>query len=437
MTNWDAIVVGGGFAGIMAARELSEAGLTVLVLEGRDRLGGRTEYREMPGTDANIELGGTYLDDAQPHVQREAKRYGVELRLPPVPERFIWHLDGRRWEGGFPVPWEEAVEAERALAEIRAAAARIRMDQPHYQQGIEDLDVSIQDFVDRLSVGPVTRDFLLAWAALYTGDDGLEASALYHLHSISTLGGSPVALAPSLILASGTSSLIEAIAGDCTGEIRLSARVTSVVQGEKGVLVTTEAGEELCADRAVIAIPVNTLKDVSFDPPLDEAKQILAREGHIARGYKFFALVENIPEAVQAVGRGVEGGVMWLSTDRWIGERNLLVGFSIPKDGFSSFDIRDVQVAVDAYIPGAHVVAVDGFDWNMDPFSRGTWMVPRAGQMTGLPGPHNADEGRLHFAGADLSLRWFSWIEGALETGHEAAHRLIAAAQRQDWKSTA
>lgn len=437
MTNWDAIVVGGGFAGVMAARELSEAGWTVLLLEGRDRLGGRTACRALAGTDARIELGGTYLDEAQEHVHREAERYGLELRWPPEPERFIWHLDGRRWEGGFPVPWEEAVEAEQALAGVRAAAGRFTIAQPHFEQGIEDLDVSVDEFVDRFGVGPVTREFLLAWAALYTCTDEHQASVLYHLHAIAALGGSPAALAPALCLASGTSSLIEAIAGDITGEIKLSTRVCSVAQDDEGVTVATESGEEFRADRAVIALPVNVLGDVAFDPPLNDGKQELARKGHAGRGFKFFALVDNVPEAVQAVGWGVEGGVTWLSTDRWVGGRNLLVGFATPADDFSPFDRGDVQKAVEAYLPGAHVVAVDGFDWNTDPFSKGTWMVPHAGQMTSLPGPHNDDEGRLHFAGADFSLRWFSWIEGALETGHDAAHRLIAATKREEWKTSA
>lgn len=374
-----------------------------------------------------IELGGTYLDHEQAHIRREAERYGLELQWPPEPQRFVWHLDGRRWEGGFPIPYEEAVGAETALAAVRAAAARVAVEQPHYQQGIADVDVSVSDFVAELPIGPVTRDFLLAWAALYTGTDEHEASVLYHLHSISAFGGSPVALAPALKLEGGTSSLVQGIAGDCSGEIKLSTRVTSVLQDHTGVAVTTEAGEEHRADRAVIALPVNTLADVTFEPPLAEGKRVLAGRGHAARGYKFFALVENVSEVVQAVGWNVVGDVTWLSTDRLIDGRNLLVGFSNPSEGFSPFDTADAQRAVEAYLPGARVVAVDGYDWNLDPFSKGTWMVPHAGQMTSLPGAHTEDEGRLHFAGADFSLRWFSWIEGALETGHEAAHRLMAA----------
>lgn len=423
----DAIVVGGGFAGVMAARELSRANMDVLLLEGRDRLGGRTVYRAFADTEFQVDLGGTYFDERQTHVMRETERYGLELIWPQDPERFVWCLAGRRWEGGFPIHWEEAAAAEGAIAQLRRAAARLELERPHFLQDIAGLDVSVKELVDGLGAGPITRDLLLAWASLYTGTDEHQASALFHLHSIAALGGSPVSLAPALTLGNGTSSLIRAMAADITGEIRLSAPVASISQHDGGVVVVGQDGEEFRASRAVVALPVNTLADVSFDPPLHEGKRVLAQDRHAARGFKFFALVENVPERVQAVGWNVEGGVVWLSTTALIGDRNLLEGFSYPCPGFSPFDLHDVQRAVDVYLPGARVVAVDGHDWNTDPFSQGTWMVPKPGQLTSLPTAHNLDEGRLHFAGADFSLRWLSWIEGALETGYEASHRLLAA----------
>ncbi|MEV5012833.1 NAD(P)/FAD-dependent oxidoreductase [Streptomyces sp. NPDC055692] len=425
MTDWDAIVIGGGFAGTMAAREISAAGLSVLLVEGRERLGGRTDYRKFADTDSMIEMGGTYLDDSQPHIKRETARYGIDLVYPPEPERYIWNLAGTRSEEAFPVPWEEAVPAEEGLAAIRAAAARLQLEKPHCHQDIDDLDVSIEEFIDRLSVGPVTRDLLHTWASLYTGTESDRASALFHLHSIAALGGSPVALAPSLVMHSGTKSLINGIAGDIHGEVRLSTHVSSITQDAEGVTVTTSTGEELRAKRAVVALPVNTLADVTFDPPLSQAKQELARDRHAGNGYKFFALVDNVPQAVQAFGWGAPGGVTFLATDKWIGEHNLLVGFAHASDGFSPLKIDDMQRAVEEYLPEARVLAVDGFDWNQDPYARGTWMVPHPGQLTALTGAHHSDEGHLYFAGADFSLRWMTWIEGALETGHEAAQRLV------------
>ena len=73
----DAIVVGGGFAGATAARELSRAGCRVVLLEARDRLGGRTWTSSFAGQP--VEMGGTWVHWHQPHVWAELTRYGLEL----------------------------------------------------------------------------------------------------------------------------------------------------------------------------------------------------------------------------------------------------------------------------------------------------------------------------------------------------------------------
>jgi phytoene dehydrogenase-like protein len=71
----DVVVIGAGFAGIAAARDLSEAGRSVVILEARDRIGGRTWYREIPGTGVMAEYGGMFFARAtQPSLAREMDR---------------------------------------------------------------------------------------------------------------------------------------------------------------------------------------------------------------------------------------------------------------------------------------------------------------------------------------------------------------------------
>ena len=72
----DAVVIGAGFAGLVAARDLIEAGHRVVVLEARDRAGGRTYSDTFPGTDVVIDLGAEWFDPARHHfMAAEVERY--------------------------------------------------------------------------------------------------------------------------------------------------------------------------------------------------------------------------------------------------------------------------------------------------------------------------------------------------------------------------
>ena len=88
----DAVVVGAGFAGLTAARELSRHGLSVHIVEARDRIGGRTWLDRRLGRD--LEIGGTWVHWTQPHVWAEMTRYGLATTPSPEPERAFWWADG-------------------------------------------------------------------------------------------------------------------------------------------------------------------------------------------------------------------------------------------------------------------------------------------------------------------------------------------------------
>ena len=96
----DVVVLGAGFAGVAAARNLQEAGTRVVILEARDRIGGRTWYREMPGAGVSAEYGGMFFSRAtQPHLAAEIERYGIAVTPPVEPELVAWIRGDERHEG--------------------------------------------------------------------------------------------------------------------------------------------------------------------------------------------------------------------------------------------------------------------------------------------------------------------------------------------------
>jgi len=120
----DVVVIGAGFAGLVAARELGRTGLDVLVLEARDRVGGRTWTDRRLGHD--LELGGTWVHWVQPHTWAEMTRYGREITRSPAAGEAFWLGAGGARRAGTPEEFMALIaDGQQAIVDdVRAAIPR-------------------------------------------------------------------------------------------------------------------------------------------------------------------------------------------------------------------------------------------------------------------------------------------------------------------------
>lgn len=236
----DVIVIGAGFAGATAAREFADAGRSVLVLEARDRVGGRTWYQQGALDGLALELGGTWIDPLHRLAHRELSRYGFTASEPwPFTLPNAWILGGRRVEAALPVPAGDVPDFENFLVALRAAARRIDPEAPLEDQGLKDLDVSFDDFLDSLSLRPAVHELASAGLGSIFGDD---ASALNLLHRVAVVGSLTgyLASAGSQVIEGGTSTLVAAMLEDSGAYVQLSTPVQAIRQDGAGVVAETE-----------------------------------------------------------------------------------------------------------------------------------------------------------------------------------------------------
>ncbi|CAB4943058.1 MAG: FAD-dependent oxidoreductase [Actinobacteria bacterium] len=427
MVDVDTLVIGSGLAGLTAARDLTDRGYSVLVLEARDRLGGRVYTRPFTGHEALIiEVGGAHLNlRSERNMRREIDRYGIEVYANEGDVKHSCFFVAGQLRTGLPVPVDQLSALERAAIRMAEDAKRISPGIPLADQSVSDLDVSIADYFGRLELPPEAHDFVVGLVAGWIQADAERTTVIHLLQAVLSCGGSPFDTFFGTFgegFVHGASSLVEAIVAGSDLDVRFSSHVTDVSQGEGSVTARTSSGQTYSGATCVIAVPAWTLGSIAFDPPLAMDKYATLAQAHHVKGVKKVLLVENAPTGVFSVS-GLSARFQWLFQDRVLPDgRILMVGFSLHED-LAANDVDAAQVAIAQLLPGARVVAVDGEDWYADPLTRGIVGFCPTGLGRTFAATMSRPEGLLAFAGAELTtdpLFW-GWMEGAVESGHEAA----------------
>jgi pseudooxynicotine oxidase len=217
----------------------------------------------------------------------------------------------------------------------------------------------------------------------------------------------------------GTQSLVHAIATGAEFETRLSTPVAAVTQHGRGIEVRTRAGETLTAKLVIVAVPLNALPGIEFDPPLSEGKQEAIALGQASRGIKIFIHASGEPVFQNAIKPGHAFG--YLDTEILYPDgTQLLIGFGPDADNCDATDLASVQRQLDEILPGYEALAATAHDWLSDEFSRGTWAIHRPGWYTHHHAEMQRPEGAVILAGSDLANGWAGFMDGAIESGLRA-----------------
>jgi monoamine oxidase len=420
---YDAIVLGGGFAGVTAARELKQKGYSTLLLESRHRLGGRTLTVRMG--EHHFEFGGFWVHWTQPYVWAEINRYNLAVDETPgsVPDRFFFSIDGSPFE----MPASELMSGNNAFEKL-FGDARVIWERPYDQ----NYNWEALAAADKRSVAEVMEakgftdeekmelDGIVGVMAHTTSDKASYveiarwyAAAAFHYDTLAAATG-------RYTIRDGTIALIDAMIEDSNPNIELNAVVKSVKQDADSVTVQTADGKTFRCKTLVNTLPMNAVGEVMFDPPLSNLKMAGYREKHAGEGLKTYMEIEGQWGKLAGLDSS-SSPLSFIMTYKELLDSTIILGFGSDGSNFDPNDKGKAQQALQRILPEVRVISATGYNWVQDPFAQGTWCTYRPGQLARFGTEMTRSEGRVFMGSGDHGEGWRGFIDGAIGRGIRVA----------------
>ena len=451
----DVAIVGAGFAGLTAARELERRGHSTIVLEARDRVGGRVLNAEIGGGEVT-ERGGTFAGPTQDRVIALGEKLGVGLFNTYDTGENLYIANGSRlrfsdssFTGSAPPDPTILPDLIQFVTRLDEMSKEVPVDAPWSTPKAAEYDAqTLQQFVDENTVTPQFKNLASIATRPIFGAEPREISLLYVLFYIASSGNEQNVGtfernfntrdgAQMYRFVGGSQVICKRIARKLGRSVVLESPVRRIVQERRGVTVHSDR-MEVRAKRAIVAVPPVLTGKIDYDPVLPDDRVDLI--DHFPQG--------NLTKAACVYPRpfwrddGLTGQVLYengpisasFDDSPEDGGKGVVFGF-IGGDQARSFaklkpkQRRRAVIANYVEFFGSQAAEPSKYietAWKAETWTRGCPVgIPGLGQLSANGPALRRPVGRIHWAGTETSDYWAGYMDGAVRSGERAAAEVL------------
>ena len=446
----DVVIVGAGAAGLTAANELRKAGLSVAVLEARDRVGGRLWTDVVDG--AMLEIGGQWVSPDQEALKETIADLGLETYRRYREGDSVYINEGgevTRFTGEiFPVPPATEQELVRLIEKLDAMVAEIDPDAPWEHPDAEALDrVSFEAWLEQETDDQEARDNIALFiAGAMLTKPAYAFSALQALLMAASAGSFSHLVDADYILdervVGGLQQVPLLLAERIGDDVLLEQPVHTVEWSDEGVTVLTDGGLTVRARSAILAHAPILYPWIDFNPALPRLKQQMHQ--HISMGFviKVHAVYDR-PFWRELGLSGTAFSPYELSHEAYDNtnhgdERGTLVGFVSDRNADDLFRVSAEERKERILESLSHYFGPDTknpivyfeSDWGAEEWTRGAYAASfDLGGLHRYGADLRTPVGPIHFACSDMAGAGYQHVDGAIRMGRLVAERILAGAR--------
>jgi monoamine oxidase len=444
---YDVIIAGAGYAGLMAARELHRQGLSIRVLEARDRLGGRVHTRQLDA-DTYVDLGGQWIGPGQDRVYALAREYSIDTfrTYETGKSTLLFNGKHRTYRGLIPpLPLPALLNLDYAIKKINRMATRVPLARPWETPGASELDrITLTGWMNKhLPFAAARTFFRIASETIFACDPG-EISllqALFYIKSgkdldtLINIGGG----AQQDRFVGGAQQLADRMAEEFHAQIELASPVRAIIHEAEGVRVVSDTGS-FQARRVIIALPPVLAARIDYQPAMPSRRVQFWQKWFMGSVIKAYAIYDRPfwrAHGLNGLAVGNQGyAQVTFDNSPADGKAGMLMGFvagnqarvlqDLPEAERGALILREFA----AYFGEEALEARQYLDksWADEAWSQGCYVGHPAPNTLSVAGELiRRPEGRIHWAGTETAEAWNGYIEGAIRSGERAAQEVLEA----------